>query len=310
MRMVKFLFDVLLLCATVSADADGASSKSNAQTKPPDVPPSEPSSPVGGDPVGYIGGYVCDSVEDLRISCPDVDLVFRRSYGSWSAKTGSLGYGWIHSYEWRLEADGENVSVYSAGECGPTDAIHTFRLSEPGATVYNSDGYGLAQTDEGGYILSTPDALAYSFSPSGILESLSTWNGTRVTLLRDDSTGNLARVEHSCGKWLAFSYDDSGLLARVDTPDNDIYVETTVSKKNGTYVLEKVSRHNGATQSVLEYAYDNIPAPGRRDAYSMPPRRFPGHRPGKAAMETSSPQTVSGGLCPGHRCTGITPEED
>ena len=65
-----------------------------------------------------IDGNVYESVVDLRVPCPNTDLVFRRVYGSWSMDAGTLGYGWTHGYEWRLSVSNgsDRVVVRSAGE--------------------------------------------------------------------------------------------------------------------------------------------------------------------------------------------------
>ena len=65
-----------------------------------------------------IDGNVYESVVDLRVPCPNTDLVFRRVYGSWSMDAGTHGYGWTHGYEWRLSVSNgsDRVVVRSAGE--------------------------------------------------------------------------------------------------------------------------------------------------------------------------------------------------
>ncbi len=263
------------LCLSLPVAAGGAGSKSNANTVAPPTPPSEPASPSGGDPVGYMDGSVYDSVEDLRISCPDIDLVFRRSYGSWSTRTGSLGCGWTHSYEWRLEISGEKVLVYSAGEAGATDAVHTFDLPESGSSVFNADGYGLKRSATNScYSLVSPDALTYAFNSSGRLVSISTWNGTDIAVVRDSPSGKVTKVEHSCGKWMEFIYDENGYLSRVNTPDDEVYVKATVSRYNNAYVLKSVVRYDKMGSSFLKYSYAGAPDPGTRDIYSMTPPAF------------------------------------
>ncbi len=52
-----------------------------------------------------------ETAEDLRVECPEVDLVMFRAYSSGSAHEGPLGYGWTHSYEWRAERAGEIASA-------------------------------------------------------------------------------------------------------------------------------------------------------------------------------------------------------
>ena len=43
------------------------------------------------DPVGYVDGTVFDTSVDLRVACPDLDLVFRRHYDSQSCDASPGG---------------------------------------------------------------------------------------------------------------------------------------------------------------------------------------------------------------------------
>ena len=132
------------------AGSGGASSKSNAPTNA--VPSPASGEPTAGDPVGLVSGSVYETAEDLRVSCPGVDLVMHRSYGSWSDRAGSLGVGWTHSYEWTVERSGDAVTVYVSGERGPSDVAREFAAPGPGGESLDADGYAirLSPTDGSG----------------------------------------------------------------------------------------------------------------------------------------------------------------
>ena len=267
-----------MFCASVGA---GPSSVPNASIKNhvnprenPQTPKDEPPPPTEGDPVGLFDGNVYETVTDIRIPCPDIDLVFRRSYGSWSMDTGALGYGWTHSYDWRLLPYEDYVIVLSAGENGASDAVHTFMLPGTNDCVFNADGYGLRKLDLGGYDLITPDAYTYSFASNGTLESVSAWNGTKISMVRDADTGVLRRVVHDNGKFLAFEYDGSGFITQVRTQDPNVWISTKV----GPYevaseaalgdsdlfmTLDEVVLHYNGGAATNVYAYTNSP-PGIR----------------------------------------------
>ena len=91
---------VALLPAAVLADGGDAAPKSNAPVSP-SPEPSDPEPPAG-DPVGVFTGRAYYTAEDLRVSCPDLDLVMLRSYSSAPAPDGALGVGWTHAYDWRV----------------------------------------------------------------------------------------------------------------------------------------------------------------------------------------------------------------
>ena len=104
------LLALSLLAPAAFCDGGGVApaSVSNAPVAPRPVPEKESTC---GDPVGMITGNAYETAEDLRVECPDVDLVMFRAYSSGSAHEGPLGYGWTHSYEWRAERAGDKVVV-------------------------------------------------------------------------------------------------------------------------------------------------------------------------------------------------------
>ena len=292
MRVRLFLVFLLAACAfAFQAFAVAPSSGSNASTEepsgprprppqppnpsptpdpdpdaPPDPAPSDrPSPPPVCDPVGCDDGSVYETAVDVRIPCPDIDLVFRRSYGSWSVRTGPLGYGWTHGYDWRLEEKkGGGVQVWSAGEDGATDAVHTFEATGPGASeTSNADGYRLVRHADGRCSVTTPRALTYSFETNGMLSSISSWNGTTVALERDPASGRLVRAVHPNGKSLRFEYGAGGLLSRVATPDAGTFVELAYEHDGVFPLLSSVERHDGDVVSRCGYAYGAM-RPGTR----------------------------------------------
>ena len=242
--------------AASSAGTD-PSSRSNATTN--DQPRVEKK--TCGDPVGVFTGNAYETAEDLRVACPDLDLVMFRFYSSGSMGEGPLGFGWTHSYDWRVVRDGGKVVVYASGERWPSDSAHVFTLPSPGSSVWNADGYELRRSSDGLWTVVTPDALAYAFDALGRLSSMTTWNGTRVTISRD-AAGRVAQALHSCGKSLTFEYGADGLIARVSTPDPAVWVEYGHSIHERYAVLSSAIRHDGARASTNRYDYSSVPRPG------------------------------------------------
>ena len=268
---VRAIFSTLL-CGAVAAMGDSPGSTSNAGTTQPPVPPESPKENGTGDPVGEISGNVYDSVIDITVPCPDIDIVFRRSYGSWSTRTGALGYGWTHSYEWSVGSPRDlpetgskapKVVVYASGETGPTDAVHIFPALEKGQGAHNADGYELFRSGDGRYTLTTPTAVSYAFDIAGRLSTVATWNGTRIILERDAASGRLIRVVHDNGKALCFTYDETGKLVRVDTPDPDVWLTFGYVSIGDNRLLSSVVRHCRDKESSMHYVYNEWPRPGR-----------------------------------------------
>jgi len=263
--MKWLILGMSVLSAALSLRADGTGqSKSNAGAADPDT--STRSGSVG-DPVGIADGAVYDAVTDIRAPCPDIDLVFRRSYGSWSQHEGSLGVGWTHSYDWRVETNASRVCVFSAGETDVTDGVHKFAPVAPGGSVFNEDGYELRRSDDGLFTVVTPGKTTYGFDEAGRLSRIETWNGSHVTLTRDAVSGSVVVAAHSCGRSLTFTLDGDGSIVGVYSPDPSVWVEyaystNAVEKAVGTKLLVGVVRHDGARTSECAYGYEAVERPG------------------------------------------------
>ena len=271
-RLVILLAGAGIALSAMCADSPVASiSKPNATTN---APPDETKSPECGDPVGVFTGSAYETAEDLRVVCPDLDLVMFRSYSSGSMDEGSLGFGWTHAYDWRVVPDGARVVVHASGERGPSDRVHLFGIPAPGGSVWNADGYELRLSSGGLWTVVSPEALAYSFDAAGRLESLTTWNGTRVEISRD-AEGRVTRAQHSCGKSLVFEYGADGLLSRVSTPDPAVAADYSYESHGGWKVLASVVRSDHGRPSVNRYAYSQSPSPGVRRIPGIGETRVP-----------------------------------
>ena len=238
--------------------AHSGSTASNADTEDPGPPEEQPTE---GDPVGVIDGSVFDVATDVRVSCPGIDLVFRRSYCSTTAKTSPLGYGWTHAYEsWVEERDGK-THVHVSGEKGASDAVRDFGRVEPGCGERGPNGSVLERASDGRYAYVSSEGTRYSFNAARKLESAVTWDGHSVTLVRDSPSGPVVRAVHSCGKALSFSYGAEGELLRANTPDAGVRVDFAYAQSCGRRVLVSVVRRDGPRASTNAYEYASVPRP-------------------------------------------------
>ena len=135
MRALLVAVGCLFASSSTFAESSGVdpSSRSNATTNDPYLV----EIPWCGDPVGVFTGNAYETAEDLRVACPDLDLVMFRFYSSGSMGEGPLGFGWTHSYDWRVVRDGGKVVVYASGERWPSDSAHVFTLPSPGSSVWS-----------------------------------------------------------------------------------------------------------------------------------------------------------------------------
>ena len=272
------------------AGSGGASSKSNAPTNA--VPSPASGEPTAGDPVGLVSGSVYETAEDLRVSCPGVDLVMHRSYGSWSDRAGSLGVGWTHSYEWTVERVEDAVTVYVSGERGPSDVAREFAAPGPGGESLDAEGYAIRLSPDGRlWTMVSPDAVSYSFNSEGRLAAVSTWDGASVAVGRATPSGPVLRVVHSCGKSLEFEYEDGVRLSRVSVPGSPVSAEYSVEPRFGRRALVSAVRRDGARASTNLYRYVEVPSPGTRAAS---PSSRAVSRAGYASAPPPRPPVLSG----------------
>ena len=239
----------------------------------PDSVPNAPGVYVGsrpgkyvGDPVGLADGTVFDTVVDLCVSRPDIDLVFRRHYDSLFCDASALGDGWNHAYEGQVAVRNGETWVRFAGEADVSDSIRRFPSLAPGACAFDERGDELRRFADGSYELVTPDRRRYAYGSAGLLASVTTWNGTSVTLVRESPSGPVVRADHSDGGSLVFGYSQ-GCLVRVSTPDPGVFVELAYGECGGRKILERVVRHDGASASTNCYSYASIPPPGARKEF-------------------------------------------
>ena len=289
-RLFPSVLLLLVLSPLAVRGGDGdPESKTNARAADPEVVPDSPPEEEESDPVGVFTGSVYESAEDLRVACPGIDLVVFRHYSSADMRTGPLGYGWTHAYDWSVVRDGDRVEVRASGERGPSDCVHAFApVPPPGGEAWNADGYCLRRSASGLWSVATPEAVLYSFDQLGLLSSVRAWSGERVDVVRDGS-GRVIRAEHSCGKSLSFEYGPDGLLLRVSTPDPAVFAEYSHSVHGQWPVLSSVVRRDGPRVSSNLYSYSSSPRAGTRalpppGAAPVPQRASPGWKARRPVM--------------------------
>jgi YD repeat-containing protein len=255
----------------------------------PSIPPVPPPPPGRGggkedppfvcDPIGLVDGAVMESVVDVRVPCPGVDLVFKRSYSSSDGPWCELALGWSHSYSFAVGWASSN-KVCVARSADPSvegyAAPVTFPLPDKGGVSCAEGGpYRLFRNDDETLRFLTPDGLSYNFDTTGRLVSVVHISGATVSLSRDEH-GRLVRAEHSNGKSLSFGYSPAGRLVSVSTPDSDFAVHYHYRSVNApaagrSYdLLEKVETVFHGRVDTARYAYSPDPPPGKTGV-SAPP---------------------------------------
>ena len=274
------------LSASTPARGDEANSKGNAKIDDPSKPAQNGPTKTKGDPVGCMDGSVYETAVDLRIPCPDIDLVLKRAYVSRLAEASALGCGWVDAYGWRLGKSDSQVTLYAYADMELPAHGAWRRFDDPAAGAQTTDhaGYRLARDGNGRYSVVTPAGTRYDFNASNRLVRVSSWNGTSVTLERDAPTGPIRRAVHANGAYLAFDHSEEGQVVRVTPSDPTVWVEYGYDRKTRPYpTLISAIRHDGARASTNLYRYVKMPAPrGTKDpATWLPgPDYDPAMRPG------------------------------
>ncbi len=136
----------------------------------------------------------------MQIPCPGIPLELNLKYQSvTSTPEGNLGKRWHHSYEWSLDDQTNNVTVYTAAGS---------------KMIFESDGNDGYEPPEGsnweleaftdGYKVILPEGMFYGFNTDGQLARIRDAWGTQVTCSYNSTNNCLWMVHHSNGRSLAF----------------------------------------------------------------------------------------------------------
>ena len=189
-----------------------------------------PENECAGDPINMCtGNFFCEK-EELYLQGIR-PLSFRRFYNVIDDQKGSLGKGWIHNYEVRLEVletgltlfreDGGEISCYPWEEhhfCNPVSGV-LIEKTEDGYQYQTNAGESY-RFDEAGKLRSQTDAqenaIFFIYHEKGQLKRAETKEGARLSYTYDEA-GMLTKVCDHSGRSVAFAYQD-GKLRRVTDP--------------------------------------------------------------------------------------------
>lgn len=144
-----------------------------------------------------------------------VNLAFSRVFSnslSQRLRLGPLGFGWSHSWDFRIEKDaGGNVAVI-----GPAGARREFQPDVRGGFFSQAGDHGkLADLGGAGYELRETAGGRMVFRTDGRLDYVEDLNSNRVTAIWSGAL--LMRLEHSSGESLTFSYTGNLLQSVADS---------------------------------------------------------------------------------------------
>lgn len=187
------------------------------------------------DPVNTLTGSFMLERNDVAITGRGPAPIFTRSYDSSNTISGSLGVGWVHSYEARLvRPDSSTQDIVLITREGRGD-----RFAHSGGNYTAPSGISsrLVKNADGTYRVTETDQSYMTFDDTGRLqkigdrygnESVLTYNGSGqlvtisdpagrgvLTLSYNASSGRLTQVSDWIGRTVNFGYDANNRLTTV-----------------------------------------------------------------------------------------------
>ena len=201
-----------------------------------------------GRGVNTFSGYFSENSLDFSIPTRGLPLKFERAYNSAaSTDKGSLGYGWSHNYEMRLELDFVGNATLVSGR----GAQMQF-MAATGGTYFPAPGVraNLAQGPTGVFTLTLVNQVRYTFDSSGKLLAEVDANGNANTMLYDGA--RLVGVRAPDGRELRFEYDEQNRITTVQDPlsrtirfgyDSQDQLTSITDVRDFTTTLTYISEH-------------------------------------------------------------------
>lgn len=144
------------------------------------------------EPVSLPLGNFVTQHSDLFVTSPGIPFDFARTYNTHTPFDGSLGFGWTHNYNWKLEVNGNIVTVtYPDGRTAQY---------EEGADGFISPAGDFDTLEQGdsGFILTSVERTQYIFDDNNHLIEIVDRNGNQM--LFDYSDDNLTTITDTAGR--------------------------------------------------------------------------------------------------------------
>ncbi len=169
------------------------------------------------DPVNLCNGnYVYEKV-CMELNT-EIEMQFRIFYNIQNDRAGSLGQGWIHTWEVMLERTAEMASMIRDDY---SRYVFLYEDGEYRAAPGTSASFCSREEQD---IVTDQNGISYFFNYAGRLQRVENLAGSYVTLQYDES-GVLNRVTDRRGNYLAFTHDADGRLQKVtDSADREVAI--------------------------------------------------------------------------------------
>jgi RHS repeat-associated protein len=188
-----------------------------------------------GNPIHVVTGNKYQDEIDIRPMPGLLGLEFARHYNSQTSYQQSLGYGWSHTYDVRLErSDRETIEIRQADG-------RLILFSKGKQKTFTPHQYGdgnVIKLDNGGYDWRWNNGRLLQFNPDGQLHAIVARNGHRLQLhyigkqlykitdpqqrsmvLKHDKYGRIITLRDPAHRTYQYTYDEHGNLLVMQRPD-------------------------------------------------------------------------------------------
>jgi len=172
-----------------------------------------------GETVRVLNGNTIETRSDLQFTSPNLlGLTLQAFYNSRSHNTGSMGYGWSHTYEAYLDPSFEIGGVTHLRILDSTGRAHYFVEDTGGEYLGAFAEKSRVVLDEGEYIWYRLDGSRYGFSAAGQLLWMDDVAGNTLVLAYDGDNRPDTVTDTSSGRVLTSTYNADDLLDYVTGP--------------------------------------------------------------------------------------------
>ena len=191
-------------------------------------------------------------------------LEFTRHYNAQDKNDGELGFGWRHSYMYKVEKTQVFASVTLAN-----GSRLSFNI-KGGSTYMGAEGIPYTLENDGsGYLLTDLAKTKYYFNDSGYITAIEDVVNNRTDIIRNGAeivsvfnnsgtldftynNGKISQITDQTGRSVSYAYDGSGDLISFLNADNDTISYTY----DNVHHITEISDFNNNT--FLENTYDNL----------------------------------------------------
>lgn len=197
------------------------------------------------------GSYTTGLV-DLVLPGRLIDLAFARTYNSDDKSGGPFGYGWSHSFHWRLRNYGASVEVRAS------DGSRDVYTKNPDGTYANPpDVFNkLVANPDGTFTLTQKDQRMFEFDGFGLLTRIHEPAGNQITLTYTGAL--LSSITDTVGRQVTLSYNADGTMSQIQDPTGRRVTYSYDTTGRLSTVTDKIGNSTGQDPALHRwtYAYD------------------------------------------------------